>query len=224
MPQDIQVIKLIDLHNLIKDEGPIHFISGGWECQSMSMAGKHLDMSDERFMPFLDMIRICNFRQVEQSSIPLYLFENTFPGPPGTYPLVDDTAKMVEAYLGAPIVLDAAGLGSAAHRVWLFWTNWCRPEILQAAIPRDKIPHPNLQQILHVDQESPMPNKTSISPFVKHNKLGKKIICMPTIASYPGSHAYRMQENGKPGEGQLWNKAMRRWDEPSLKEREQLRT
>ena len=61
VPQDIQVIKPINLHNLIKDKGPIHFISGGWECQSMSMAGKHLGMSDERFMPFLDMIRICNF-------------------------------------------------------------------------------------------------------------------------------------------------------------------
>ena len=134
----------MDLHNLIIDKGPIHFIFGGWECQSMSMAGKHLGMSDERFMPFLDMIRICNFLQVEQSSIPLYLFENTFPGPPGTYPLVDDTAKMVEAYLGAPIVLDAAGLGSAAHRVGLFWTNWCRPEILQAAIPQNKIPQPSL--------------------------------------------------------------------------------
>ena len=129
---------------------------------------------------------------------------------------------MVEAYLGAPIVLDGAGLGSAAHRVRLFWTNWCQPEILQAANPQDKIPQPSLQQILHVDHESPMPNKTSISPFVRHNKLGEKRICMPTIVNYPGSHAYRMQENGKPGEGQLWNKAMRRRDEPSLKEREQL--
>ena len=45
---------------------------------------------------------------------------------------------------------------------------------------------------------------------------------MPTVVSYPRSHAYRMQKDGKPGEGKLWNKTMRRWDEPSSKEREQL--
>ena len=45
---------------------------------------------------------------------------------------------------------------------------------------------------------------------------------MPTIVSYPRRHAYRMQENGKPSEGQLWNEKMRRWDGPSLKEREEL--
>ena len=65
----------------------------------------------------------------------LYLFENTYPGQPGQYPLVDDTAKMIESFLGAPITIDAAGTGSAAHRVRLFWNNWCLPEVLQDAYP-----------------------------------------------------------------------------------------
>ena len=97
----------------------------------MSMPGKHLGMDDERFVPFLDMIKIVNFLQANQLLQPLYLFENTFPSKPRQYPLVDDTAKMVESFLGAPIILDAAGLGSTAHRVRLFWTNWERSELLQ---------------------------------------------------------------------------------------------
>ena len=45
---------------------------------------------------------------------------------------------------------------------------------------------------------------------------------MPTIFSFLGSHAYRKKDNGLPGDGQLWNKRMKRWDEPSLMEREQM--
>ena len=81
----------------------------------MSMAGKHKGMDDDRFAPFLDMIKILNFFQVEQHPSPLYLFENTWPGKPGQYPNVDKAAKLIEAFLGAPIVIDAASLGSAAH-------------------------------------------------------------------------------------------------------------
>ena len=128
----------------------------------------------------------------------------------------------VESYLEAPIVLDAAGLGAAAHKVRLFWTNWCRPEVLQKAIPQDIRPNPSFQSVLHVDHVSTAPTKTSIHPFVDYNKKGKSRICMPTVVSYPRSHAYRPQKNGRPGEGQLWNKETKRWDEPSLREREQL--
>ena len=45
---------------------------------------------------------------------------------------------------------------------------------------------------------------------------------MPTIFSYPKSHAYRQKENGKPGEGQLWNKKKKTWEEPTINEKEQM--
>ena len=222
IPQNIQLISDNDLCNLVQQNGTINFVCGGWECQPMSMAGKHLGMDDDRFMPFLDMVRIINFLQANQIHPPLYLFENTYPGTPGQYPLIDDTAKMVESFLGAPIVLDAAGMGSAAHRVRLFWTNWEQSNILQKAIPQDKYPEPSLESILHHDHVSTVPVHTPVHPFVKHNKQGRTRKCMPTIVSYPKSHAYRTKENGKPGEGQLWNKTMKRWDEPSLNEKEQM--
>ena len=133
--RNIKFIGESELTTLVRDHGPVDFPCGGWECQSMSLAGKHLGMDDERFMPFLDMIRIVNFIQTNQMRAMLYLFENTYPRKPGQYPLVDDTAKMIESFLGAPITIDAAGTGSSAHRVRLFWTNWCLPEILQDAYP-----------------------------------------------------------------------------------------
>ena len=62
----------------------------------MSMAGKHKGMDADPFLPFLVMVRILNFLQKTQHPSPSYLFENTYPGTPGQYPLVDDAAKMVE--------------------------------------------------------------------------------------------------------------------------------
>ena len=117
-------------------------------------------------------------------------------------------------------MIDAAGLGSAAHRVRLFWINWISPEILQRAIPNDILPCPPLKQILNADRESGWPTKYARPPFVTHNKVGKARVVMPTIVSFSKSHAFRMQENGRPGEGQLWNTKC--FEEPTLEETEQL--
>ena len=45
---------------------------------------------------------------------------------------------------------------------------------------------------------------------------------MPTLVSFPRSHAYYPKEKGLPGEGQLWNTLCRRWEEPDISENEQL--
>ena len=162
------------------------------------------------------MIRIVNCLQSNQMRAMLYLFENTYPGKPGQYPLVDDTAKMIESFLGAPITIDAAGTGSSAHRVRLFWTNWCLPEILQDAYPQDICPKPALNTILSKDHVPTIPSTSPCFPFVKHNVLNGPRKCMPTLVSYPNSHAYRKRENGKLGEGQLWNKRTKKWEEPTI--------
>ena len=222
IPQNIALISEIDMHELVTNKGPIHFICGGWECQSMSLAGHHLGIEDERFMHFLDMICIVNYLQERQHPQPLFLFENTYPGTPGQYPKVDDAAKMVESFIGVPVVVDAAGVGSAAHRVRHFWTNWCAPEVLQVAFPRDILPTPSLEEILHKDHKPTQPSHKPQYPFVSHNKVGKKRKVMPTIVSYPRSFAYRPRANNKLGEGQLLNQRLKRWEEPSLEEKELL--
>ena len=66
------------------------------------------------------------------------------------------------------------------------------------------------------------PSTSPQFPFVKHNVLNGPRKCMPTLVSYPNSHAYRQRDNGKPGEGQLWNKRTKKWEEPSINEREQM--
>ena len=196
VPQDIKLITESDLVSLVQFNGPVHFLCGGWECQSMSKAGNRKGMEDERFLPFLDMVKILIFLQAEQHPKPLFLFENTWPGMPGQYPSIDKAAELVESFLGAPVVMDAAGLGSAAHRVRLFWTNFCRPEILQSAIPTDILPYPPLKDIMHDFHVPTLPSKCSRPPFANHNTVNAQRICLPTLVSYPKSHAFRQQANG----------------------------
>ena len=219
LKQNIALIDESDLISLVQYNGPVHFVCGGWECQPMSLAGLHQGLDDSRFDCFLDMVKILNYLQKEQKPSPLYLFENTWPGLPGQYPKVDEAATLIESFLGAPVTIDAAGLGSAAHRVRLFWTNWLKPETLQDAIPKDILPSPSLKQILHVDHVPSQPTKYPRPPFAGHNKVSQPRLTMPTIVSYPKSHAYRMQENGRPGDGLLWNKRTKRYEVPTLEEK-----
>ena len=131
LPQDIRNLSEDDLIALVKNKGEIHFICGGWQCQSMSMARSQTGMQDKRFPTFLNLVKIINILQRMQTKAPIYYMENTWPGEPGRKEGVDKIADLIQAFIGAPIVVDAASLGSAAHRVRHYWTNFCELQLLQ---------------------------------------------------------------------------------------------
>ena len=89
-------------------------------------------------------------------------------------------------------------------------------------MPKDITPFPTLDTILHPDHDTHIPGHLPTALFAMHNRIGIARVCMPTIVSFPKSHAYRPKANGQPGEGQIWNKILRKWEEPSLSEKEQL--
>ena len=45
---------------------------------------------------------------------------------------------------------------------------------------------------------------------------------MPTIVTFQGSYAFRTQEDGSQGEGQVYDTNTHRWEEPDVGEKEQL--
>ena len=45
---------------------------------------------------------------------------------------------------------------------------------------------------------------------------------MLTLVNFPRIHAFRPKANGAPGEGQLWNTALRRWEIPNISEQKEL--
>ena len=79
-------------------------------------------------------MRILNYFQQEQASPPIYLLENTYPGE-RLSKAVKVATDLVQSSIGAPVLVDAADMGSAAHRVRLFWSNMLQPAVLQATLP-----------------------------------------------------------------------------------------
>ena len=139
LPQDISQCSLTFLESLLEFNGPVDLLGGSWECQSVSRAGRQPGAIDPRFRFFYDLVRIVNFFQREQAIPLIYLLENTFPGETCTT-AVKKASELVQSFLGAPVIIDAADLGAAAHRVRLFWTNMLQPAVLQAALPQLLIP------------------------------------------------------------------------------------
>ena len=45
---------------------------------------------------------------------------------------------------------------------------------------------------------------------------------MPTVVSYLRSNAFRLKENGNPGEGEVFNTISLEWEEPDAEEKEML--
>ena len=103
-------------------------------------------MHDPRFRFFFNMVNIINYFQREQTSPLIYILENTYPGE-RCKTAVQKAEDLVQGFLGALILLDAADMGSVAHRVRLYWQNFLTPEVLQAAMPKMMVPTPTLRWI-----------------------------------------------------------------------------
>ena len=151
----------------------------------------------------------------------LYLLENTYLGET-CIPAVIKAGELVQAFLGAPILVDGANLGAAAHRVRLFWTNMLPTSTLQAALPTLLPPSLSLEAILKPYHIPTKPGHTDRLQFATHNQMGWERICMPTVVSYLGSNAFRTKTNGAPGEGQVYNLHTNMWEEPNTTEKELL--
>ena len=60
LPHDVKLIGKEDLKFLMQNKGEIHFVCGGWQCQSVSHVGPQTGMTDVRFDPFFNMVKIIN--------------------------------------------------------------------------------------------------------------------------------------------------------------------
>ena len=119
LPQNISRCSSTFLTQLTTHNGLVDLLGGSWECQSVSRARRQRGAMDPRFKYFYDLVRIINFFQMDQATPLVYILENTYPGEKLTT-VVKKAGELVQAFVGAPVVVDAADLGAAAHRVRLF--------------------------------------------------------------------------------------------------------
>ena len=116
--RDVTLISEADLQHL----DLVDIVIAGWSCQGHSRVRPGWGLEDPRSILFWDLIRLMQWWFAHQPSPPRYIFENVLL-------LGDSPDKVLEGqhcvcqYLGDPIIVDAANLGSYAHWPRWIWTT-----------------------------------------------------------------------------------------------------
>jgi site-specific DNA-cytosine methylase len=132
LPQDVRLVSEQHLREL----GPIDLVVAGWPCQGSNAAGTGLGLDDARSRLFTELVRILSTLQSlhHDWGQPLgYLIEYVAAGT-DRRPIVRAHFEDVHGILGPELVLDAAQLGSRAHRLRAWWTNLEGMPLLRAAL------------------------------------------------------------------------------------------
>ena len=211
LPRDVTLVSEDDLRRL----GHVDLVIAGWPCQGHSRAGSGRGLDDPRSGLFADLLRLIQWWITHQSMPPGYIFENV-------PPLGDTRAKVREdgAYihhlLGPPTFVDAAALGSYAHRPRWIWTNLASAATLTAALPQVRRPARRLvDDILDDHRISTEVTTNDEPPLAVVNRVGFTRGAFPTLMCYPGSFAFRAR-----GPGMVWDPTSQTYEEPSADERE----
>jgi site-specific DNA-cytosine methylase len=127
--------------------GHVDLVIARWPCQGMSMAGNQNGLHDGRFSRFHDMIRVIRYLQTSQRRPPGYIVENV-PVVSTSRSRTLESMHRIHGVLGVPVLIDAAAVGSRAHRPRLWWTNLAPAELLQSAVGCIKRPDVYVSDIL----------------------------------------------------------------------------
>eukprot|EP00775_Hariotina_reticulata_P015117 gene15117-biopygen1455 len=199
MPEDITDITVQHVHAAVLSQPSAQwFVVAGWPCQDFSLAGPSRGMAEARSRLLTDLVRLIGIlQQLLPEQPPGYLLENVPMQYHRNSTIAQQDFHQVTRAIGQPVVLDAAQVGSFAHRLRNFWTNLCFPEQLQAAIQFiQRPPERELSSILAVHRQ-PMPvARMDRAPQYVCNMPGQARQAWPTIMSRPCSYAFR---SGQPG-------------------------
>ena len=167
LPRDVTLISEDDLRYL----DPVDMVIAGWPCQGHSRAGAGQGLEDPKSSLFWDLIRLMQWWFAHQPSPPLYIFENVTL-------LGDSHGKVLEGrhyvcqYLGDPIFVNAASLGSYAHLPRYVWTNLAPLTTLAATLfaVRPSFDH-KVNDILDPNRTSLPVVRDDLSPLALVNKV-----------------------------------------------------
>ena len=107
-------------------------------------------------------------------------------------PQVQADAQLVCRYLGKPVVVDAAALGSYVHRLRWKWTNLASASGISAALHHLARPAgKHVDHILDKGRYAQVVVQVDQPPLAMVNQAGMPRLALPTLVSYPGSHAFR---------------------------------
>lgn len=191
LPQNVESITEDALHAL----GPVDLVIAGWPCQGHSQASGHgKGLEHEQSRLFWILLKLLSWWQTHQSRPLGYVLENVHPL---SNPIGQRDLQIIRHFVGMEICVDAASVGSYAHRLRLKWTNLMPAHQLQAAY--NLIPRPAnrfVDDILDPGRKSQAVDRSDRPPMALVNFKGFPRQALPTLMATPASHAFR---SGQPG-------------------------
>ncbi|KAL3688001.1 hypothetical protein R1sor_014310 [Riccia sorocarpa] len=128
----------------------------------------------------------------------------------------DASVHQIRSWIGTAVLLDAARVGSRAHRPCLWWTNLLPREVLSHAYEGvTRLAYLIVDNILDVGRRSQEVRFVDQSPMAVVNIVGQPRAALPTFVSYRASHAFR-----SGGPGLVWDDLSQKMEEPNADERE----
>ena len=238
LPWDIREVGERELVRCIGSDcnNPINLVTISSPCQGFSRANRQAQgLDDLRSGLIFEAWRVLSIIQRLQRPHrlePGYIFEmvdaSDHSSPPARWGF--QQMELVNGgHAGSGIRVDAAKLGSAAHRTRVFWTNLApapeiqdrykevqRAQFLNTVEAQDVLDEFRIVQIAAQDDPA-------IPGYYKANIKGEPIRAFPTLVSTPGSYAFRLQDNTTaPGPGMVYDRNLREWQEPNADERERI--
>ncbi|CAI5934949.1 unnamed protein product [Closterium sp. NIES-65] len=165
-----------------------------------------------------DLFRIMKWLQERQGRV-AYLLENLDLEGDSREPirLVRDR---IRGQLGEGVSCDAAGMGSYAHRLRIYWQNVVPAEQLQAEMEGvRRAAEGKVKDILEPGRTPAPVYRKSYSRHEQCNQVGQERRALPTLVAYVGAAGYKW-EAGKTGPGMVYDHKKGRWEEPTALERE----
>jgi transposase InsO family protein len=198
LPMDVLKVTTADLLKAGIRDGSQWMVVAGWECQAFSTAGLGLGLDDPTGKAdtyFAAKRVIGSMQQLLKNHLPLgYILENA----PMQFNQRHLHISQVQfpricRELGTPVVLDAARVGSRAHRLRNYWTNLADANALQTVIdgvkrPDDILASDILEEGVTIPRLAP---RDDLYPFYPCNKAGAPLSAFPTFVAYPLSNAYK---------------------------------
>jgi site-specific DNA-cytosine methylase len=230
LPPDIRLVGSPELGRFM----PIHVVTVSSPCQGLSHADRNgRGLANPRSELISEAWRILGYLSRHQTVKPAYTFEMV---DARDHPSQDarDGFSIIDRVAGEAvdmaIVINAAKLGSAAHRVRAFWTNAAPSRTLKqryAQFDREWVnDRKEAQDVLRNGRRvnTAPSDDPDIKGYYRMNFEGEPIRVFRMLVSTPQSFAFRRQEGGpipgRPGPGMVYDPEMRGWMEPTADERE----
>jgi hypothetical protein len=139
------------------------------------------------------MIRVMRYLQTSQRRPPGYIVENV-PVVSSSRSRTLESMHRIHNILGVPVLIDAAAVGSRAHRPRLWWTNLAPTELLQLAVGQIKRPDVYVSDILDPHRAPRRVYHDDQAPLAVVNRRGEPQRALPMLVSF--SRSYASKDNG----------------------------